>query len=62
MVNEKINRVDLKESFRCLQEQMVVRLCTNRQVIANPSTKGDASEINWITVLDTYSRKEGAAS
>lgn len=54
MVNEKANRVDLKEAFRCLQEQMATRLGTNRKVITHPSTKGDASEINWITMLDTY--------
>lgn len=37
-----------------LQEQMAAKLSANRKLILHPGTKGDASELNWIKMLDTY--------
>ena len=57
MVKSKIqkpNKVDLKKIFLGLQEEMVSRLSTNREVITHPGTKGDASELKWIEMLNNY--------
>lgn len=44
----------LKEIFYNLQEQMKQRLTGGRKIIAHPTAKGDASELNWIEWLRTY--------
>jgi hypothetical protein len=53
-MGKKTNRVDLKKIFINLQEQMATKLSANRKLILHPGTKGDASELNWIRMLDTY--------
>jgi len=45
---------NLKDIFYNLQEQMVHRLATDRKIIFHPTSKGDASELNWIAWLKTY--------
>lgn len=37
-----------------LQEQMISKLCTAGTSICHPTTKGDASELNWIQMLCKY--------
>jgi hypothetical protein len=44
----------LKDIFYTLQEQMAQRLAGGRKIIGHPTTKGDASELNWIEWLRTY--------
>lgn len=47
-------RVDLREIFRGLQDQMEVRLTFNRKVMSHPGAKGGATELEWVTMLSTY--------
>lgn len=48
------NRVDLKELFKGMQDQMKAQLSTNRQFITHPGSKGDALENAWIEWLRIY--------
>lgn len=54
MVRNRANKVNLKKIFLGLQEEMICRLSTNREVITHPGTKGDASELKWIDMLNNY--------
>jgi hypothetical protein len=47
-------KIDLRKVFMKLQDQMISKLCTNGVAIRHPTTKGDASELNWIVVLSKY--------
>nr|WP_295681019.1 DUF6602 domain-containing protein [uncultured Lachnoclostridium sp.] len=49
-----MSRIDLKELFYDLQNQMIAKLSTNRKSITHPGAKGDASELNWIQWLKDY--------
>lgn len=49
-----MTKVNLREIFLGLQQQMASRLNANRGIIQHPGTKGDAAEINWIGWLRTY--------
>ncbi len=49
-----MRKIELKELFYDLQNQMISKLSTNRKAILHPGTKGDASELNWIEWLKTY--------
>ncbi len=53
-MKNKIKKVDLRSIFLNLQEQMISKLSTNRKTILHPGTKGDASELNWIEMLNSY--------
>lgn len=46
--------VNLHNIFRSLQNQMIAVLSTNRENILHPGTKGDATELAWKKMLDTY--------
>ena len=48
------NRIDIKELFRGLQNQMVAQLNTNREFILHPGSKGDSLENVWIEWLRKY--------
>ena len=50
----KMDKIELKDLFYNLQNQMISRLSTNRKSIAHPAAKGDASELNWIQWLKDY--------
>ncbi len=54
MMSNKIEKINLKKVFMGLQDQMITTLATNREVITHPGTKGDASELRWIEMLDLY--------
>jgi len=49
MANMNLNKI-----FLNLQNQMIQKLSSNREIIFHPTSKGDASEINWIEWLKTY--------
>lgn len=62
MANEtKLKKVDLRDIFLGLQDQMVARLSTNREVIPHSGTKGDATELHWLEVLTDYLPKRYCA-
>lgn len=48
------NRVDIKDLFSGLQNQMVAQLNTNREFILHPGSKGDSLENVWIEWLRKY--------
>jgi hypothetical protein len=47
MVKSK-NRIDIREIFLGLQDQMRAKLTLNRKILTHPVAKGDASELEWI--------------
>ena len=46
--------VNLRQVFLRLQEQMIAGLSTNREVIQHPGTKGAATELHWLKMLNDY--------
>jgi len=50
-VNKKIN---IREIFLGLQEQMCSKLTLNRKILSHPVSKGDASELEWVDMLGSY--------
>ena len=46
--------VNLRDIFLGLQTEMVASLSSSRQVIPHPGTKGTASELHWLTMLNNY--------
>ena len=46
--------IDLKQLFTNLQKQMLSRFKTIDDGIEHDTTKGDASELNWISMLRPY--------
>ncbi len=48
------NKIDIKTIFSGLQQQMEARLTLNKKVIKHPTTKGDASELEWADMLSVY--------
>lgn len=49
-----MDKPTLKTIFLGLQEQMRVKLASGREILFHPTTKGDASELNWKEWLETY--------
>lgn len=49
-----MNKIDLKQLFEGLQNQMVAQLNTNRQFIEHPGSKGDSLENAWIEWFRKY--------
>lgn len=56
--NEKVN---MKEIFRGLQNQMEAKLTFNRKVVKHPTAKGTATELEWVDTLSTYLPKRYCA-
>lgn len=50
----KMNKINIKEIFLGLQQQMRAKLTLNRNIITHPVAKGDASELEWIEMLSSY--------
>jgi hypothetical protein len=46
--------IDLHSLFGNLQKQMIAQLTANREIIIHPGTKGDATELCWIQMLEQY--------
>lgn len=49
-----MSKVELKQLFEGLQNQMISQLNTNREFITHPGSKGDALENAWIDWLRKY--------
>jgi len=49
-----MSKIELKQLFQGLQNQMVSQLSTNRKFIEHPGSKGDALENAWIEWLRKY--------
>lgn len=49
-----MSKIELREMFNGLQQQMVSQLNTNRNFISHPGSKGDALENAWINWLRNY--------
>lgn len=49
-----MSKVDIKELFHGMQQQMEAQLSTNRNFIEHPGSKGDALEEVWIEWLRKY--------
>ena len=47
-------KIDLHSLFGNLQKQMIAQLTANREIIIHPGTKGDATELCWIQMLEQY--------
>jgi hypothetical protein len=54
MMSEKTKTVDLREIFLGLQKEMAASLSSSRQIIPHAGTKGTASELHWLTMLNNY--------
>jgi hypothetical protein len=48
------NTVDLHDLFLGLQQQLITKLLTNRKNIQHPGIKGDATELCWLEMLNSY--------
>lgn len=48
------DKINIKELFGGLQNQMIAQLSTNREFISHPSSKGDSLENTWIDWLRKY--------
>lgn len=51
---EIMSKIDLKEVFLSLQDELETRLQVGRAAIRHPGTKGEASELNWRDLLSAY--------
>lgn len=47
-------RIDIREIFLGLQQQMRAKLTLNRKILTHPVAKGDANELEWIDMLSSY--------
>lgn len=47
-------KINIRDIFLGLQEQMRGRLTLNRKILSHPVAKGDASELEWIDMLVSY--------
>jgi hypothetical protein len=54
MPADPINHIDLRSLFLSLQNEMIAHLSTTRGNIPHPGTKGDASELRWLEMLQQY--------
>jgi len=49
-----MDKIEVKELFNDLQEEMIAKLKTNSKAIKHPGAKGDTTELNWIEWLRSY--------
>lgn len=49
-----VNTIDLHDLFLDLQQQLVAKLVTNRKNIKHSGIKGDATELCWLDMLNSY--------
>jgi hypothetical protein len=54
--------IDLRTVFLQLQREMIAKLSADRVVVTHPSTKGDATELSWIEMLNQYLPKRYQAA
>lgn len=53
MVKSK-HRINIRDIFLGLQQQMRTKLTLNRKILTHPVSKGDANELEWIDMLSSY--------
>ena len=49
-----MQKIDLKQLFLGLQEELATMLHVNRRSVPHPTLKGDASELKWVEMLKKY--------
>lgn len=54
MNSTQIKNIELHTIFLNLQEQMIAKLSANRKNILHPGAKGDATELSWVNMLNSY--------
>jgi hypothetical protein len=59
---ERPQTIDLKALFLGLQKEMLAALAVDKQHLPHPGTKGDATELQWITLLEHYLPKRYAVA
>ena len=50
----KNKKIDIREIFLGLQKQMSSKLSLNKKILTHPVAKGDASELEWVDMLNSY--------
>jgi len=50
----KNKNIDIREIFLGLQKQMSSKLSLNKKILTHPVAKGDASELEWVDMLNSY--------
>lgn len=48
------HRINIRDIFLGLQQQMRSKLTLNRKILTHPVAKGDANELEWIDMLSSY--------
>lgn len=48
------NKIDLKELFSDLQNELIATLNANRKNVLHPSAKGDGTELCWVNMFNNY--------
>lgn len=49
-----MQKILINDFFFSLQQQMIAKLSTERKILFHPSTKGDATELNWLHWMKVY--------
>lgn len=62
MTKSTSKKMNLRACFMGLQKQMEASLSTERESISHPGAKGDASELEWLTMLQNYLPRRYQAS
>jgi hypothetical protein len=55
-------RINLREVFLGLQQQMIATLALTRQAVEHPGTKGASTEAHWLKMLNGYLPKRYCAT
>lgn len=58
---KKSKKVNIKEIFKGLQNQMEAKLTFNRKIVKHPTAKGTATELEWAEMLSKYLPKRYCA-
>lgn len=48
------NKIDMRQLFNALDEEMMLKLSSKIDEISHPVSKGDEAELNWIGLLRAY--------
>ena len=51
---KKTHKINIRDIFLGLQEQMRSKLSLNKKILTHPVAKGDTSEYEWINMLKSY--------
>ncbi len=56
-----MTKIDLRNIFLGLQRQMIATLQAEREIVQHPGTKGAATELQWLAMLQNYLPKRYCA-